>query len=75
MSDTSATEQHQTDAPSKAEKQSITAGEMLQQLIAGGCIVTSAAGYTQPTVPSAYRNVPSITAGHSVPTPLRPKAG
>ena len=39
MSDTFATEQHQVDAPSKAEKQSITAGEMLQQLIADGYIV------------------------------------
>ncbi len=75
MSDTSATEHRQTDAPLKAEDSPITAGEMLNRLIASGHIVTPAAGYAQPTVPSAYRYVPSITAGHSIPSPLRPEAG
>ena len=75
MSDTSVTKHRPIDVPAKAEEQSITAGEMLQQLIAGGYIVTPTAGYAQPTVPSAYRTVPSITARHSIPTALRPEAG
>ncbi|MCY4289291.1 MAG: hypothetical protein OXC63_11920 [Aestuariivita sp.] len=75
MSDTFATEQHQVDAPSKAEKQSITAGEMLQQLIADGYIVTPADSYVQPTMPTAYGTVPSITVGYSIPTALPPEAG
>ncbi len=75
MSGISEIEFRQTDAPSKAEEQPITAAEMLNQLIAGGHIVTPVSGYSQPTIPSAYRIVPTITADHSIPTSLRPEPG
>jgi len=75
MSDMSATDPRPSDGPSTAEVPPITAGEMFSRLIASGHIVTPEAGYSQPTVPSAYRIVPSITAAHSIPTAMRPEPG
>ncbi len=74
MKSTSATAQHQTGARSEEQEQSIGPSKMLQQLIADGQILVPAAGYAEPTVPTAYTYVPTLTAGHSMPNPTRPKA-
>ncbi len=62
---------HQTDAQPAAGIRSMTAGEMLHELIRGGYIVPELTGYGQPTMPSAYRPVPSITTAHTTPAPMR----
>ena len=74
MSDSSARGYRQANTLNKAEEQPITAAEMLKQLIASGYIVLPSTGYVQPTIPSAYRVVPSITSVHSIATPMRPQA-
>jgi len=74
MSDSSARGYRQANTLNKAEEQPITAAEMLKQLIASGYIVPPSTGYVQPTIPSAYRVVPSITSVHSIATPMRPQA-
>ena len=56
-----------TEISHEAESQSMTSGEMLNQLIGGGYITSDPSDYRQPTMPSAYRSVPSVTTAHSNP--------
>ena len=58
MSDSFEIDHRQINNSTHSEEKLIMATDMLNKLIADGYIVTPTSGYSQPTIPTAYRTVP-----------------